>query len=384
MLPSRLVRSTLAVSLPLLSFLLPGGAIAQGSNLPGQRGSADREGASKSSVERKSLDRKGAAAEKDAVLDRILSGKEPRSVKELKRFETHVQALIQRVQPCLLSIGGGCGVLVDTEGEPGLILTAGHVILSAGRRFRVTTHEGKRLFAKSLGANHRTDTGMLRLSGDRAIAEAPKGVPLGKPEDLSVGQWCLMIGHPAGRKNGRMPPARLGRIQRLPTRIGSLSGFLVTDCTMESGDSGGPIFDMQGRLIGINSRIMASLATNMHVPMEAFAQDWKRLLKGEVIGQRRGRRTPRTRAEDAGLRFSGSLLEAVVSEVVKGSPASKAGFRKGDRILRYAGRVAGNPRFLLRRLRYADTAKALRFRVERDGKELELELRLRKESRRKR
>ena len=88
-----------------------------------------------------------------------------------------------------------------------------------------------------------------------------------------------MVAHPGGYKAGRTPPVRLGRI------LGISSTTLTTDCVLVGGDSGGPLFDMTGKVIGINSRI-GQLVTSEHArpgrPVHARA--WDRLAKGEVFG----------------------------------------------------------------------------------------------------
>jgi len=98
---------------------------------------------------------------------------------------------------------------------------------------------------------------------------------LGKVSDMKKGTWCIAIGHPGGYKEGRSPVVRVGRI------LENNSEYVRTDCTLVGGDSGGPLFDMHGRVIGINSRIGQTLTSNMHVPVDTFRDTWGRLAQGD-------------------------------------------------------------------------------------------------------
>ncbi len=92
---------------------------------------------------------------------------------------------------------------------------------------------------------------------------------------LQAGDWCLVTGHPEGFQAGRPPVVRLGRI------ISADRNDIHTDCELVGGDSGGPLFDMRGRVIGINSRIGPSTSLNLHVPVSTYRENWDRLLASE-------------------------------------------------------------------------------------------------------
>src|SRR5205807_1727365 len=94
--------------------------------------------------------------------------------------------------------------------------------------------------------------------------------------DLKKGQWVITVGHPGGFRPDRSPPVRLGRV------IESTKSLVRTDCTIVGGDSGGPLFDMTGKVVGIHSRIGAPLSANIHVPVDTYRDTWDRLVKGEV------------------------------------------------------------------------------------------------------
>ena len=141
--------------------------------------------------------------------------------------------------------GQGSGVIVSKDGY---VLTAGHVSGAPGTRVTVVLSNGTMVRAQALGANNGIDSGMVKIT---TPGEYPF-VPLGSTMNLVAGQWVVALGHPGGYQVSRPPVLRLGRIL---TVRGGPRGAVGTDCPLINGDSGGPLFDLDGRLIGINSRI---------------------------------------------------------------------------------------------------------------------------------
>ena len=108
---------------------------------------------------------------------------------------------------------------------------------------------------------------------------------MGDLEQARIGDWVLALGHPGGFDLRRSLVVRLGRIIRLAPDA------LQTDCTISPGDSGGPLFDMHGRVIGIHSAISSSVAENFHVAVTEFYDSWDLLANGASRG-RPGRSAP--------------------------------------------------------------------------------------------
>ena len=204
-------------------------------------------------------------------LAEILAGGTPETIEELRALEGHVQALVERVLPATVSIPYGSGVLVRRD-EDTYVLSAGHVTVSKGRELSIQTTDGTQMEGVSLGADRLVDVGLIQVHTE---AEHPV-VEIGTSADLKEGQWVLMLGHATIRKSGRTAPVRLGRVLYAPD-----SGYLITDCTMQWGDSGGPLFDMNGRVIGINSRNNRNLAMNLHAPIDALVKRWAETTKGQ-------------------------------------------------------------------------------------------------------
>jgi serine protease Do len=161
--------------------------------------------------------------------------------------------------------------------------------------------------------DHDMDCALMKITDPGPWPHAEIGNPL----TTKVGDWVLALGHPGGFDPERPVVARLGRIIRL-------GPWLQTDCTLIGGDSGGPLFDMRGQVVGIHSRISDSTVENFHVPAKAFVESWARLAKGDEWG---GRPTIGVNGVDF---QQGCRLERVPED----GPAYKAGLRVGDIILR--------------------------------------------------
>src|SRR5262249_45555918 len=148
----------------------------------------------------------------------------------------------------------GSGIIVTKDG---FVLTAGHVSGEPGKTATVIFPDGKELKAKTLGKNGGIDSGMMKIATE---GEYPF-VEMGKSDPIKKGDWVLAIGHPGGFRTNRTPVVRVGRV------LQATSLFLRSDCTLVGGDSGGPLFDMRGQVVGIHSRIGdGSITANIHVP----------------------------------------------------------------------------------------------------------------------
>jgi serine protease Do len=246
----------------------------------------------------------------------------PESLEDLKAIQDRVQELIGKVTPCTVGvqIGGaqGSGVIVSEEG---LVLTAGHVCGSPGRKATLIMPDGSRVSAESLGRNIGMDSGMMKITEE---GKKWPFVELGASKDLKAGAWCLATGHPGGYQEGRAPVVRLGRV------LGRGDSAVRTDCTLVGGDSGGPLFDMDGKLIGIHSRISSSLTANFHVPIDTYHETWDRLVKAEEWGGP-------NRGPVIGIRGEDVEKGCRITEIFPGLPAEKAGIKEGDIVTKFDG-----------------------------------------------
>jgi serine protease Do len=139
---------------------------------------------------------------------------------------------------------------------------------------------------------------------------------------------------------------RVGRILEINDKVDAQ--YVRTDCTLVGGDSGGPLFDMHGRVIGIHSRIGGSITANMDVPVDTYRETWDRLVKGERWGRGIGRAVRPTRGEpDFGFKLDPADKACKIGEVLKDSPAARAGLKTGDLIKKFDGKEATTAAALL-------------------------------------
>jgi serine protease Do len=248
----------------------------------------------------------------------------PGSIAELRAMEQHIEELVPRLTPAVVAVevgyATGSGVVISADG---LVLTAGHVSGRPNRDVQFTFPDGRKARGKTLGAESDSDTGLMQITGDGPWPH----VPVGELDQARIGDWVLALGHPGGFDLGRSPVVRLGRIIRL------MPGVIQTDCTISPGDSGGPLFDMHGRVVGIHTSISSSLAENFHVPITEYADTWDQLVKAQTSSENELWASmvvgAETTDEGAGCR---------VSVVEKNGPAFKAGLKVGDLILKVEGR----------------------------------------------
>lgn len=199
----------------------------------------------------------------------------PESPEDLRAIEKQVQAVLHKVVPAVVGIrmgaGQGSGVIISKDGY---VLTAGHVSGKPGSEAQVLLPDGRKVKARSLGRQTGVDSGLMKITekGDWPHAE------MGSSAEVRRGQWTVAIGHPGGFRPNRTPVVRVGRV------LMANKFFIRTDCTIVGGDSGGPLFDLAGRVIGIHSRIGLFITENVHVPVEVYHQGWERLARGESWG----------------------------------------------------------------------------------------------------
>jgi S1-C subfamily serine protease len=203
----------------------------------------------------------------------------PESIDDLKAMERHLDKVLARVLPSIVCVNGqGSGVIVSKDGY---VLTAAHVIAGqTGRECTLTFSDGTTVKAKALYTNPNVDSGLIKIEED---GKDWPFVEMGHSADLKPGDWCIARGHPGGFKKGRDPVVRLGRITKPEATM------LVHDCALVGGDSGGPLFDISGRVIGIESRIDQSVETNIAVPVDVFRDGWDQLVEA---GLKLGRTAP--------------------------------------------------------------------------------------------
>ncbi len=286
----------------------------------------------------------------------------PSSLADLKAMEQRVKNLVRRVTPAVVDVevggGSGSGVIIS---EDGLVLTAGHVGGEAGREVRLTFADGRKTRGKTLGVARDSDSGLIRIT-DRGVWPH---VPVGDLEEARVGDWVLALGHPGGFNLKRSLVTRLGRIIRLE------EGTVQTDCTISPGDSGGPLIDMYGRVIGIHSYISSSLTANFHVAITQFTQNWNQMVKQD--GERKSERSSRAYVGASGVDAAEGFRVLSIDEQ---GPAFKAGLKEGDVVLKVEGRDIKAAAAFQRWVEEGQPGETLNLEIKRGEKVMSLEVKL--------
>jgi serine protease Do len=261
----------------------------------------------------------------------VFDGKEPSTLSELRALEQQQSRVASAIEQVTVNVqqgsAQGSGVIITGDGY---VLTAAHVAGGANRDAYILLNDGTRVRAKTLGMNRTVDAGLLKIVEER---ETPwPHATLGRSSELKIGQWCIGSGHPGGWRPERGAVIRVGRVLSIVKKRGEEANTLFTDCALIGGDSGGPLFTLEGKLIGIHSRIGTDVADNMHVPIDVFASSWDRMALGEVWGVLPGYRP------EIGVAGIGTGEEPIIDSVKPQGAADLAGILAGDKILSIDGR----------------------------------------------
>ncbi len=303
-------------------------------------------------------------------LSAFLQASEPvRELADLAKLESKVEAVSKKVMPATVALlsektgSSGSGVITTADG---LILTAAHVVQGA-EELEVVFPNGEQVTGNVLGANYSKDIAMVQIVGKGPWPFVERGAS----KTLVAGDWVVALGHSAGFDAGRTPPVRFGRVVSKGP-----GNFLTTDCTLIGGDSGGPLFDLDGKIVGINSSIGVSLTNNNHAGIDGFKEDWERIRAGEAWG--RLSMNPFANPEKPVLGIvmgrprgvTGVPIEGVVSK----SPSAAAGVRAGDVIKTLDGGIVPDAKRLDQMLAKRQAGDKVKLGILRDRKELEVDV----------
>ena len=258
----------------------------------------------------------------------------PASLAELKALNERVKALVAKVRSAVVQVSGGSGVVVSADG---LVMSVAHVGGRAGRAVMFVFPDGRRARGITLGNDAVGDAGLMRIT-DRG--DWPH-VDVAKPEDIKLGEWCVALSYPISFDlQQRHPSVRLGRVyHHCPLDVS-------TDCAIMGGDSGGPLFDMQGRVIGISSTCGDSLLENRHISVDRFQRYWDRLLRSEDMDE-----LEPGQGAVFGVESDPDVDEARLKEIAADGPAAKAGVKAGDVVIKFADKEIRTFRDLMAEVR---------------------------------
>ncbi len=262
----------------------------------------------------------------------------------------------------------GSGFVIDPTGY---IVTNNHVIDGADE-INVTLQDNTTLKAKLVGKDERVDLALLKVESDKPL----KFVPFGDSDGARVGDWVLAIGNPFGL--GGSVTAGIVSARGRDIRQGPYDDFIQTDASINRGNSGGPLFNMEGQVIGINTAIYSpsggsvgigfSVPANLAKSVVAQLREFGRARRG-WLGVRIQQVTPDI-AESLGLKDTQGAMVAGVNE---GGPADNAKIRNGDVILRFNNQDVKEMRTLPRIVAETMIGKDVPVELWREGKRVTLQ-----------
>ena len=227
----------------------------------------------------------------------------------------------------------GTGFIIDPQG---FILTNNHVVEQT-EELKVRLSDQKEFKAQIVGRDPKTDLALIKINADRPLVP----LVLGDSDKVEVGDWVVAIGNPFGLGN----TVTAGIVSAKYRQIGGgpYDNFIQTDASINPGNSGGPLLNLDGEVIGVNSVIFSESGGNIGIgfaiPINMAKQLLPQLKEGKVrrswIGVMIQDITPELKAK---LNL-GTEEGALVSDVVSGGPADKAGIKRGDVILRFDGKA---------------------------------------------
>ncbi len=267
-------------------------------------------------------------------------------------------------QPSRKATSLGSGFIIDSSGY---IVTNSHVIADAVE-ITVLLHDNTSLKAKVIGKDSKTDLALLRVEPEIPLPF----VSFGDSDRVRVGDWVLAIGNPYGL--GGSVTAGIISARARDLRNGPYDDFFQTDAAINLGNSGGPLFNTDGQVIGINTAIYSRTGGNIGIGFAIPSN-----LAGLVVADlRQYGRTRRGRigvhiqevteeiAESLGLSKPGGAL---VASVLGNSPAARAGIKAGDVALTFDGHVVEDYRRLPRLVAETPSGKTVDVTIFRSGKE---------------
>ena len=268
----------------------------------------------------------------------------------------------------------GSGFIIDSRGD---ILTNNHVVRDAAE-ITVTLNDQRKFKAKLVGTDPQTDVAVIKIDG----TDLPN-LPLGDSDDLRIGDWAIAIGNPLGELRGSVTVGIISARGRANLNIfGSddlrFQDFIQTDASINFGNSGGPLCNARGEAIGINTAINTSgQGIGFAIPINLAKHVSEQLIstgsvKRAMLGVALADLTPEM-AEGFGIPGQQGV---VISSVVPGQPAERAGIQRGDIVVAFDGQPVTDLQKL--RLKVADTPVGRRVPVSvlRSGKRVDLSVTL--------
>ena len=266
--------------------------------------------------------------------------------------------------------GMGSGVIIDPDGY---VLTNEHVVQNA-KQIKVTTSDDKKYEGKVVGKDARTDIAVIKIKGSKFPY-----VKLGDSEKIRVGEWAMAIGSPFGLEETVTVGIISAVRQSLPIEGRAYKDLIQTDAAINRGNSGGPLCNIRGEVIGINTAIYAPTGVfsgiGFAIPINSAREILSDLIqKGRVV---RGWLGVDIRPVDAAITHQFGLDNtkgALINNVMENSPAAKAGLERGDILIAYNGTPIDDVRTLQTMVSQTQPKSRIPVKVIREGKTISKEI----------
>ncbi|MEC8154971.1 MAG: Do family serine endopeptidase [Pseudomonadota bacterium] len=266
----------------------------------------------------------------------------------------------------------GSGFIIDPSG---IIVTNNHVIEGADT-ITITLHDDTQFEGKLLGTDERTDLAVVKIDPGETVLKATSWAD---SDVARVGDWIVAIGNPFGL--GSTVTAGIISAKARNINSGPYDNFIQTDASINRGNSGGPSFSMDGKVVGVNTAIFSpsggSVGIGFAIPSNIASQVVEQLAtRGEVRRGFLGTRIKPVTIEVAELLGLDDPRGALVRSLIETGPAKNAGIEPGDVILRFDGKDVESARSLPLMVAQTPVGKAVDVVVWRDGAELTVSLTL--------
>jgi serine protease Do len=267
--------------------------------------------------------------------------------------------------------GTGSGVIIDPAGY---VLTNEHVVRDA-KEIKVTLFDDKEYDGKLIGKDVRTDIAVIKIKAGKKLAFAK----LGDSDKIRVGEWAIAIGSPFGLEETVTSGIISAVRQSLPIEGHSYRNLIQTDASINRGNSGGPLCNIQGEVIGINTAIYAPTGVfsgiGFAIPINSAKEVLGDLIeKGRVV---RGWLGIDIRPVDPAIARSFKLPDtqgALINDVIKDSPAAKAGLQRGDVIREFDGKKIESVGTLQNIVGQTDPNRKVTLQIIRNGKAMTVQM----------
>jgi len=263
----------------------------------------------------------------------------------------------------------GSGFIISADGY---IVTNNHVIAGA-EKIEVVLGDDRQFVAQLIGTDPATDIALLKIEADQSLPM----VEWGSSDDLQIGEWVVAIGNPFGL--GGTVTAGIVSARSRNINSGPYDDFIQTDAAINRGNSGGPLFNAPGEVVGVNTAIFSPTGGSVGIGFAVPSMVAQRIVEDlrEDGSVERGWLGVQAQPLDDALKAALGLDDesgALLAQVTEGSPAAEAGLRVGDVITRIGAAEVGDPRSLTFAVADLETGEPVEVTYLRDGQQATAEV----------